>query len=146
MNKDQMKGTIDDVAGRARRQVGEWTGDTNAQLGGLGQQVKGKAEKAWGNAKEAVQEGHQHLKEQAGRAWSNTKDAAHDGKGQVKSQAKKAWEMADDAVRDGKQEARRRQEAEQMHEGGDLDPVYQCGPAQGARGHGVLVTEKPRCV
>jgi len=67
MNKDQVKGTIDDVAGRAKRKVGEWTGDTHAQLEGLGQQVKGKAEKAWGNTKEAVREGQTQATAQAGK-------------------------------------------------------------------------------
>jgi uncharacterized protein YjbJ (UPF0337 family) len=54
MDKDQVKGTIDDVAGRAKRQVGEWTGDTGAQVEGAAQQIKGKAEKAWGNVKDAA--------------------------------------------------------------------------------------------
>lgn len=54
MNKDQVKGTMDDAAGRIKRQAGEWTGDTKTQVDGAAQQVKGKAEKAWGNAKEAV--------------------------------------------------------------------------------------------
>jgi uncharacterized protein YjbJ (UPF0337 family) len=55
VSKDTVKGTIDDVTGRVKRQVGEWTGDTDAQLEGLSQQVKGKAEKAWGHVKDAVQ-------------------------------------------------------------------------------------------
>jgi uncharacterized protein YjbJ (UPF0337 family) len=55
VNKDTVKGTIDDVSGRVKRQVGEWTGDTDAQLEGLSQQIKGKAEKAWGHVKDAVQ-------------------------------------------------------------------------------------------
>jgi uncharacterized protein YjbJ (UPF0337 family) len=54
MNKDNVKGTIDDAAGRAKRQVGEWTGDTKTQVEGAAQQVKGKAEKAWGNVKDAA--------------------------------------------------------------------------------------------
>jgi uncharacterized protein YjbJ (UPF0337 family) len=54
MDKDRVKGTIDDAAGRAKRQVGEWTGDTGAQVEGAAQQVKGKAEKAWGNVKDAA--------------------------------------------------------------------------------------------
>lgn len=54
MDKDRVKGTIDDAAGRAKRQVGEWTGDTNAQVEGTAQQVKGKAEKAWGNVKDTA--------------------------------------------------------------------------------------------
>jgi uncharacterized protein YjbJ (UPF0337 family) len=56
MDKDRVKGAIDDVAGRAKRQVGEWTGDTNAQVEGAAQQVKGKAEKAWGNVKDAARD------------------------------------------------------------------------------------------
>lgn len=55
MNKDNVKGTMDDAAGRAKRQVGEWTGDTRTQAEGAGQQVKGKVEKAWGNVKDAAQ-------------------------------------------------------------------------------------------
>jgi len=54
MDKDKVKGTIDDAAGRAKRQVGEWTGDTGAQVEGAAQQVKGKVEKAWGNVKDAA--------------------------------------------------------------------------------------------
>jgi uncharacterized protein YjbJ (UPF0337 family) len=54
MNKDNLKGTIDDAAGRAKRQVGEWTGDTKTQAEGAAQQVKGKVEKAWGNVKDAA--------------------------------------------------------------------------------------------
>lgn len=54
MDKDRVKGTVDDAAGRIKRQVGEWTGDTGAQVEGATQQVKGKVEKAWGNAKDAA--------------------------------------------------------------------------------------------
>jgi uncharacterized protein YjbJ (UPF0337 family) len=54
MNKDTVKGTIDDAAGGAKRKVGEWTGDTQTQAEGAAQQVKGKVEKAWGNTKDAV--------------------------------------------------------------------------------------------
>jgi uncharacterized protein YjbJ (UPF0337 family) len=54
MNEDQIKGSIDDVAGRVKRKVGEWTGDTEAEVEGAAQQVKGKAEKAAGNVRDAV--------------------------------------------------------------------------------------------
>ena len=56
MNKDTVKGTIDDAAGRAKRQVGEWTGNTGAQVDGAAQQVKGKVEKAMGNFKDAAKD------------------------------------------------------------------------------------------
>jgi uncharacterized protein YjbJ (UPF0337 family) len=64
MNKDQVKGTVNDAAGRAKRQVGEWTGDTSTQVEGAAQQVKGKAQKAWGDVKDAAQ---------------NAKNSAHSG-------------------------------------------------------------------
>jgi len=54
MNSDKIKGTMDDAAGRAKRQVGEWTGDTQTQVDGAAQQVKGKAEKAVGNVRDAI--------------------------------------------------------------------------------------------
>jgi uncharacterized protein YjbJ (UPF0337 family) len=54
MDKDKVKGTIDDVAGRTKRQIGEWTDDPNKQVEGTAQQIKGKVEKASGNVKDAV--------------------------------------------------------------------------------------------
>ena len=56
MDKDRVKGNADDVAGRVKRQVGEWTGDTEAQAEGAAQQVKGKMENAWGKVKDAVRD------------------------------------------------------------------------------------------
>jgi uncharacterized protein YjbJ (UPF0337 family) len=54
MDKNRVKGTIDDAAGRAKRQVGEWTGDTKTQVEGAAQQIKGKTEKVVGNVKDAL--------------------------------------------------------------------------------------------
>ncbi len=54
MNKDQVKGTFDEVVGSAKRKAGDLAGNTNLQVKGIAQQVKGKLENAWGNAKEAV--------------------------------------------------------------------------------------------
>jgi uncharacterized protein YjbJ (UPF0337 family) len=56
MDKDRVKGAVNDAAGRAKRQVGEWTGDTNAQVEGSMQQLKGKAQKAVGNIKDAARD------------------------------------------------------------------------------------------
>jgi uncharacterized protein YjbJ (UPF0337 family) len=56
MDKDRVKGAINDAAGRAKRQVGEWTGDTNAQVEGSMQQLKGKAQKVVGNVKDAARD------------------------------------------------------------------------------------------
>jgi uncharacterized protein YjbJ (UPF0337 family) len=57
MNNDKIKGAVDDAAGRVKRQVGEWTGDTSTQVDGAAQQVKGKMEKAVGNLRDAVKPG-----------------------------------------------------------------------------------------
>lgn len=59
MDKDRIKGTVDDVVGRTKRQTGEWTGNVNQQAEGTAQQVKGKAEKAVGQVKDAVRDMHE---------------------------------------------------------------------------------------
>lgn len=74
MDKDRVKGTVDDTVGRAKRQVGEWTGDTQTQAEGAAQQVKGKAEKAWGNVKDAVRD----AKTDADRERERNVQAEHD--------------------------------------------------------------------
>ena len=56
MDKDRVKGAINDAAGRAKRQVGEWTGDTNAQVEGAAQQLKGKTQKVVGQVKDAARD------------------------------------------------------------------------------------------
>jgi uncharacterized protein YjbJ (UPF0337 family) len=61
MDKDRVKGAVNDAAGRVKRQVGEWTGDTNAQVEGTAQQMKGKAQKAWGNVKDAARDAHANV-------------------------------------------------------------------------------------
>jgi uncharacterized protein YjbJ (UPF0337 family) len=54
MNKDQVKGIIDEVAGTAKRKAGELTDNPKLQVEGMVQQANGKAENAWGKATVAV--------------------------------------------------------------------------------------------
>jgi uncharacterized protein YjbJ (UPF0337 family) len=54
MNKDRVKGIIDEVAGTAKRKAGELTDNPKLQVEGIVQQAKGKVEGAWGKAKEAL--------------------------------------------------------------------------------------------
>jgi uncharacterized protein YjbJ (UPF0337 family) len=54
MDKDRVEGKVKDIAGRVERQVGEWTGDTEAQVKGAAKQVEGKVQNAWGKTKDAV--------------------------------------------------------------------------------------------
>jgi uncharacterized protein YjbJ (UPF0337 family) len=56
MNKDRVKGTIDEAVGSAKRKAGEWAGDGELQIEGMAQQVKGKLENAWGKAVDVVHE------------------------------------------------------------------------------------------
>ena len=56
MDKDKVKGTMDDAIGRAKRQIGEWTDDPNKQVEGTVQQIKGKVEKISGNIKDSVRD------------------------------------------------------------------------------------------
>ena len=54
MDKDRVEGKVKDIAGRAQRQAGEWTGDTETQAKGAAKQAEGKVQNAWGKAKDAV--------------------------------------------------------------------------------------------
>jgi uncharacterized protein YjbJ (UPF0337 family) len=54
MNKDQIKGTGNDIAGKVQQKVGEMTGNTESQIKGMGKQVKGKVQKGVGDVKDAA--------------------------------------------------------------------------------------------
>jgi uncharacterized protein YjbJ (UPF0337 family) len=54
VNKDRVKGVIDEMAGSAKRKTGALTGNAQLQVEGMVQQVKGKVENAWGKAKDVV--------------------------------------------------------------------------------------------
>lgn len=83
MDKDRVKGTVDDAMGRVKRQAGEWTGDINKQLEGAGQQMKGKAEKAWGNVKDAARQTSHDVSHDAGHPTGP--QTAHDDRAHRKS-------------------------------------------------------------
>jgi uncharacterized protein YjbJ (UPF0337 family) len=54
MNKDQVKGSIKDAAGKVQQKVGEVTGSTNQQVKGAAKQVEGKLQKGVGNIEKAA--------------------------------------------------------------------------------------------
>ncbi len=56
MDKDRVEGKIKDIKGRIERQVGEWTGDNDAQAEGTKEQIKGKVQNAFGKIKDAGRE------------------------------------------------------------------------------------------
>jgi uncharacterized protein YjbJ (UPF0337 family) len=63
MDKDRIKGKMDDVKGRVERQVGEWTGDEDAQAKGTADQIKGKTQNAFGKLKDAGRDAIDNLKD-----------------------------------------------------------------------------------
>jgi uncharacterized protein YjbJ (UPF0337 family) len=56
MDKERIKGKAEDIAGRVERQVGEWTGDKDAQAEGLAKQAEGKVRNAVGKVKDSVRD------------------------------------------------------------------------------------------
>jgi uncharacterized protein YjbJ (UPF0337 family) len=56
MDKDRIKGKAEDIAGRIKRQTGEWTGDEKTQAEGAADQLKGKARNAMGKVKDAARD------------------------------------------------------------------------------------------
>jgi len=56
VNRDQVKGTAKDIAGKVQETVGQVTGSTSQQLKGIGKQVEGKTQKAVGDVEQAAKD------------------------------------------------------------------------------------------
>jgi uncharacterized protein YjbJ (UPF0337 family) len=56
MNRDQVKGTAKDVAGKVQEKVGQVTGSTSQQVKGVAKQVEGKVQKGVGNLEQAAKD------------------------------------------------------------------------------------------
>jgi uncharacterized protein YjbJ (UPF0337 family) len=54
MNRDQVKGTAKDIAGKVQQKVGVLTGNKSQQVKGAAKQVEGKLQKGAGNLEQAV--------------------------------------------------------------------------------------------
>jgi uncharacterized protein YjbJ (UPF0337 family) len=87
MDKDRIKGTMDDAAGRAKRQVGEWTGNTRTQAEGAAQQIKGKTEKVVGQMKDAVRDAQSDVdrEREKNRQAERDRESEHVGSGSTHS-------------------------------------------------------------
>lgn len=75
MNKDTIKGKANDIRGRVERQAGEWTGDTESQIKGAGDQLKGKVQQGVGKMKD---EGNRALRDLRHRDEREGSDVQHD--------------------------------------------------------------------
>lgn len=56
MNKDQVKGSIKEAAGKTQQQMGKAVGSEKQQLKGAARELEGKGQKAYGNAKERLRD------------------------------------------------------------------------------------------
>ena len=72
MDKDRIKGKMDDIKGRVKRQAGEWTGDKDLQAEGTGDQLKGKAENVVGKVKDAGRDLADKARDEADRMRGRT--------------------------------------------------------------------------
>jgi uncharacterized protein YjbJ (UPF0337 family) len=57
MNRDQVKGSVKDAAGKIQRKAGEITGSAKQQIKGAAKQVEGKIQKGIGNARDDAEKG-----------------------------------------------------------------------------------------
>jgi uncharacterized protein YjbJ (UPF0337 family) len=51
MNKNQIKGSVKDAAGKVQQKVGEATGNTNQQVKGVAKQIEGKVQTGCGRCR-----------------------------------------------------------------------------------------------
>jgi len=54
MNKNQIEGSVKDVAGKVQQKIGEVTGNANQQVKGVVKQIEGKVQKGVGDVEQAV--------------------------------------------------------------------------------------------
>ncbi len=67
MNKNQVKGTVKDLAGKVQEEAGKHLGNKVQEAKGIHKQVTGKAEKRLGDAKEVVERAKDAVKDAAQR-------------------------------------------------------------------------------
>jgi uncharacterized protein YjbJ (UPF0337 family) len=62
MNKDHVKGTAKDIAGKVQEKVGELTGSEKQQIKGLKNQAEGTLQKGVGDVKDAFKDANDATK------------------------------------------------------------------------------------
>ena len=61
MNRNQVKGTAKDAAGKVQETAGKLTGNTSQQVKGTAKQVEGKVQKGAGNLQEAARDADKEI-------------------------------------------------------------------------------------
>ena len=67
MNRNQVKGTAKDVAGKVQESVGKATGSATQQVKGLAKQVEGKVQKGIGNVQEGASDAERDAQRESNR-------------------------------------------------------------------------------
>ena len=60
MNKDQVKGTAKDFAGKVQEKAGKLVGSKKQQAKGLAKQISGKVQKGAGDVEQAAEDSTKH--------------------------------------------------------------------------------------
>lgn len=68
MNKDQVKGFIKADAGETQKDIGRLVGSEEMEAKGLAREVEGRAQKNYGDAKEAIEDAAEDVVDEARRA------------------------------------------------------------------------------
>ena len=63
MNKDQVKGGMKDIAGKAQEKIGQATDNRSQQAKGMAKQAEGKVQKGLGEAKDKAKDAAEKLDE-----------------------------------------------------------------------------------
>lgn len=99
MNKDQIAGKVNQVAGRIREKTGEALGDQHLANQGVAQQVKGVAEETWGKAKAGAHEIEKRLRREAGEKANAARHKIVEKATHLKEQAGSAIDRRTEQVR-----------------------------------------------
>jgi uncharacterized protein YjbJ (UPF0337 family) len=76
MDNDRIKGKTDEIAGKVKSKIGEMTGDRETQAEGIGQQIKGKVQNAFGKVKDEGRASVEEAREKEERVENRRDDVA----------------------------------------------------------------------
>ena len=100
MNDSKVKGKWDEVAGKVKQGVGEAVGNDSMANRGTAQQVKGHAEQAWGEVKDAARDESARTSAEHDRRAPQRETTAHDVRESVASTAQNVKEHIKEGIAD----------------------------------------------
>lgn len=110
MSEHDIEGTARDIGGKVESTVGNLTGDTKSKVDGKVDQVAGQAQKAYGNAKDAVSDAADQAKSKLGDAADQAKsklgDVADQAQSKLSGVADQASQLGGQAYEQGAKAAK----------------------------------------